>query len=75
MQKLATIFLTNEAYAEGLFSADPGARAHGHVEEHLAAELAAGWRVVSMAALGGHAEHSLVRGWLAVVLEKDVARD
>ena len=70
MQKLVTIFLTNEAYAEGFFNAAPGAKIHGHVEEHLASDLSDGWQVVSMTALGGHSQSSFVRGWLGVVLEK-----
>jgi len=70
-QKLVTIYLTNEAYAQGFFSASPGAAAHGHVEEHLSAELEAGWRVLNMAGFGGHSDLGLARGWFAVLLEKD----
>ncbi|MBI1348307.1 hypothetical protein GC163_18690 [bacterium] len=70
-QKLVTIYLTNEAYAQGFFGTSPGAAAHGHVEEHLAAELAAGWRVVNVAGFGGYSDVVTVRGWFMVVLEKD----
>jgi hypothetical protein len=70
-QKLVTLYLDSEAYeGEGfkaLFKTNKGSR-HGHVEEHLTEELAKGWRIASIAALGG-GEHN-ARGWFAVVLEK-----
>jgi hypothetical protein len=69
MQKLATIFLTSEAYTEGRFFG-PGSQAHGHVEEHLARELAEGWKVVSITACGGLNEFGMAKAWVAVVLEK-----
>lgn len=70
-QKLVTIYLTNEAYAQGFFGASPGAAAHGHDEEHLSAELQAGWRVLNVAGFGGHNDGGMIRGWFAVVLEKE----
>lgn len=70
-QKLVTIYLTNEAYAQGFFNASPGAAIHGHVEEHLRDELSSGWRIVNVAGFGGHNDVGMIRGWFAVVLEKD----
>jgi hypothetical protein len=42
-------------------------------EEHLATQLNAGWRVVSVTPLtgGGGSSGSIVVGWFAVVLEKE----
>ena len=70
MQKLVTIYLENMAYAEGKLLVGSLADKHGLAEEHLKTELAEGWRVVSLSALGGHSHSVAVRGWLAVLLEK-----
>ena len=68
MQKLVTIYV-NDNWAE----------ARG-VCEHLARELADGWRVISVTPVGSGVAHAVsasgfssegyVAGWLAVVLEK-----
>jgi hypothetical protein len=70
MQKLVTIYLDNAAYSKGRMLVSSYAEQHGLVEEHLQAELAAGWRVASVTGFGGNSEHVTVRGWLAVLLEK-----
>jgi hypothetical protein len=70
MQKLVTIYLDNMAY-EGSTMFKGHAGKHGHVEEHLKAELAEGWWIVSTTAFGGAADGYTARGWLAVVLEKN----
>jgi hypothetical protein len=70
MQKLVTIYLDNMAY-EGSTMFKGHAAKHGHVEEHLKAELAEGWWIVSTTAFGGSADGYTARGWLAVVLEKN----
>ena len=71
MQKLVTVYLDNMAY-EGSTMFKGHAGKHGHVEVHLKAELAEGWWIVSTTALGGSADGYTARGWLAVVLEKNV---
>ncbi len=70
MQKLVTIYLDNQAYAEGKWLTVSFAERHGAVEEHLQSELNDGWRIVSIAGFGGAEDTVNVRGWLAVVLEK-----
>lgn len=70
MQKLVTIYLDNLAYMDGKILVSTKAKDHGTVEEHLASHLAEGWKVISVSGFGG-AENPFVRGWLAVVLEKD----
>lgn len=69
MQKLATIYLTNEGHSAGRFF-EPGVAAHGHVEEYLERELAQGWTIKSVTGFGGLNEFGTAKGWLAVVLEK-----
>jgi len=49
MQKLVTIYLDNMAY-EGSTMFKGHAGKHGHVEEHLKAELGEGWWIVSTTA-------------------------
>ncbi len=70
-QKLLTIYVDSEAYEgdgfKALFNTNKGGK-HGHVEEHLQDELAKGWRISSLAAIG--AGQANARGWFAVVLEK-----
>ncbi len=70
-QKLVTLYLDSEAYeGEGfkaLFNTNKASK-HGHVEEHLKDELTKGWRIASLAAIGGGAQNA--RGWFAIVLEK-----
>jgi hypothetical protein len=70
MQKLVTIYLENSAYSKGKMLVASYADKHGLVEEHLRDDLADGWRVTSLSALGGNSDSIVVRGWLAVVLEK-----
>jgi hypothetical protein len=70
MQKLVTIYLDNAAYAKGRMLVGSFADQHGLVEEHLRADLAVGWRVASITGFGGNSDHLTVRGWLAVLLEK-----
>jgi hypothetical protein len=47
MQRLVTIYLDNQTYVEGTWKVS-SADKHGFVEEHLADELANGWRVISL---------------------------
>ena len=68
--RLVTIYLDNARYAEGKLVVASYANKHGLVEEHLAPLLAEGWRIKSLAALGGNSDSITVRGWLAVALEK-----
>ena len=69
MQKLVTIYLDSQVYAEGKWLKWSFPERHGSVEEHLRAELDDGWRIVSVSGFGGTTD-SKTRGWLAVVLEK-----
>jgi hypothetical protein len=69
-QKLVTIYLDNMAYAKGKVLVGSFADKHGLVEEHLQTYLDDGWRIGSVAGLGGNSESISVRGWFAVVLEK-----
>lgn len=69
-QKLVTIYLDNAAYGKGKMLVGSFAERHGTVEEHLATELAEGWRIVSISGFGGSADNVWVRGWLAVLLER-----
>ncbi len=60
-QKVVTIYLDN--LGQGL--------RHGQVHEHLASELADGWRVKSVSGIGGISGlFRAARGWFLVVLEK-----
>jgi hypothetical protein len=46
---------------------------HGKIEEHLTADLNAGWRIVSITGLGGGGSGGgapFGAGWVAVVLER-----
>lgn len=70
MQKLVTIYLDNSIYMEGKWIQITGPKQHGIIEEHLTSDLEAGWKIVSVTGFGG-AENPFVRGWLAVVLQKD----
>jgi hypothetical protein len=71
MQKLVTIYLDNTAYAKGKMIVGTFADKHALVEEHLQADLADGWKIVSMTGFGGGSDTALaVRGWLAITLEK-----
>jgi hypothetical protein len=72
-QKLVTIYLDTAAYAKGKMLVASFAEKHGTVEEHLSAELAGGWRVVSIHGFGGAAEGLSARGWLTVLLERPAA--
>jgi hypothetical protein len=72
-QKLVTIYLDNAAYAKGKMLVGSFAERHGTVEEHLAPQLAEGWRIVSISGFGGSADNVWVRGWFAVLLEKSEA--
>lgn len=70
MQKLVTIYLDNMAYDDStMFKGH--ANKHGVVEEHLKSELSEGWWIVSTSSFGGAGDGYTVRGWLAVVLEKN----
>jgi hypothetical protein len=68
MQKLVTIALN--AWVGLNISGSVKMMQHGEVEEHLAALLADGWRVVSMAQVGDTGGEGRTSGWLAVLLEK-----
>ena len=72
-QKLVTIYLDNAAYAKGKMLVGSFAERHGAVEEHLAPQLAEGWRIASIQGFGGSADNVWVRGWFAVLLEKPAA--
>jgi hypothetical protein len=69
MQRLVTIYLSNEAQSAGRFF-EPNAKVHGLVEEHLERDLAQGWTVQAVTGFGGLNEFGIAKGWLAVVLEK-----
>ena len=71
MQKLITIYLDNQAYQDNRLFRNQAAK-HGHIEEYLQTYLEQGWRIVSMSELGG-SDGTHIRGWLAVVLEKEAA--
>lgn len=47
---------------------------HGAIEEHLTRELAEGWRVVQITAIGSAGGASVTAGWMAVLLEKPAPR-
>jgi hypothetical protein len=70
MQKLVTIYLDNTAYGKGKMIVGSFADKHGLVEEHLQTELAGGWQIKDVVGFGGGADALAVRGWLAVLLEK-----
>jgi hypothetical protein len=69
-QKLVTIYLDNAAYGTGKLLVGAFPEKHGAVEEHLAPQLAEGWRIASIHGFGGSADNVWVRGWLTVLLEK-----
>jgi hypothetical protein len=69
VQKLVTVYLDAHAYMDGKWLKGTHANKHGLVEEYLKADLADGWKVVSLVGFGG-ADGIHSRGWLAVVLEK-----
>ncbi len=71
MEKLVTIYLDNSAYGKGKMLVGSYASKHGFVEEHLREDLAAGWKVKQLAVAGGGSDSLALRGWLAVVLEKN----
>ena len=58
MQKVVTLFLSAWKLE------------HGVTEEHLAAYLTDGWRVVSVTAAGGTDTINGLNTWVVVVLEK-----
>jgi hypothetical protein len=70
MQKLVTIYLDNSAYKQDHMIVTSYADKHGAIEEHLAEYLKDGWIIASAAGFGGNSEGLIVRGWLAVVLQK-----
>jgi hypothetical protein len=70
MQKLLTIYLDNSAYGEGKMLVGSFADKHGLAEEHLRAELDAGWAVKAIHGFGGNSDGLIVRGWVVVLLEK-----
>ena len=70
MQELVTIYLDNTAYGKGKMIVGSFADKHGLIEEHLQAELADGWQIKDVVGFGGSADALAVRGWLAVLLEK-----
>ncbi len=73
MQKLVTIYLDNAAYSRGKMIVGSYADKHGLVEEHLQQYLSEGWTVRSVSGFGGGSEGLSVRGWMAVLLEKNEA--
>jgi hypothetical protein len=70
MQKLVTIYLDNGAYCQGRMIVTSYDEMHGAVEEHLANYLREGWSIKTLTALGGNSDGLSVRGWVAVVLER-----
>ena len=72
MQKLLTIYLDNGAYGQGKMIVGSYADKHGLIEEHITPYLQDGWRVVSITSFGGNSDGLTVRGWLAVLIEKNV---
>jgi hypothetical protein len=71
MQRLVTIYLDNTAYMQGKWITTTMADKHGLTEEHLAEDLANGWRVVSLSSFGGSIDGLSARGWVTVLLEKE----
>lgn len=69
-QKLVTIYLDNGGYKSGKMFLTGFGDMHGHIEEHLQNYLNDGWRIQTLAAMGGSTESVYARGWLAVVLQK-----
>jgi hypothetical protein len=68
-QKLVTIYMDNSAYPrKSLVGTCPDR--HATVEEHLAPQLADGWRVISIHGFGGTSQSLVAQGWLAVLLER-----
>ena len=70
MQKLLTIYLDSGAYESNSWTGSRST-AHAYVEEHLQAELQAGWRIESISGFGGAAQTNNARGWFAVVLSRE----
>jgi hypothetical protein len=70
MQKLVTIYVDNHAYMGDKRIKVSYADKHGYVEDHLAAYLDDGWKIVSLAGIGGGSDGPGARGWFAAVLEK-----
>lgn len=73
MQKLVTIYMDNSAYGKGKMIVGSFADKHALVEEHLQQYLSEGWKVSSVSGFGGGSDGLMVRGWIAVLLEKDDA--
>jgi hypothetical protein len=71
MQRLVTVYLDNSAYMQGKWITLAMPDKHGLAEEHLAEDLANGWRVVSLTSFGGSTEGLTARGWVTVLLEKE----
>jgi hypothetical protein len=71
MQRLVTIYLDNAAYMQGKWLTTSMHDKHGLVDEHLADDLANGWRVVTLSSFGGATDGLTVRGWVTVLLEKE----
>jgi len=72
MQKLLTIYLDNGAYGQGKMIVGSYADKHGLVEEHITPYLQDGWKIISITGFGGNSDGLTVRGWLAVLIEKNV---
>lgn len=70
VQKLVTIYVDNFAYQGDKWIKTSQSDKHGLVEEHLAAYLDDGWKVISLAGMGGGSDGSGARGWFAAVIEK-----
>jgi len=69
MQKVVTIYLSNEIYD----SINMKSKRHGCVEEHLEPFLSTGWRVKTLSALGGTDAQGSTNGWVVAVLEQEEA--
>jgi hypothetical protein len=70
-QKLVTVYLDNTSYAKGKMIVGTFGDKHGLIEEHLAAFLQEGWRVAKIEGIGGGSDSLAVRGWIAVLLERN----
>jgi hypothetical protein len=70
-EKLVTVYLDNSAYAQGKMLVGSFGDKHGLVEEHLGEYFQQGWRIKTLSGFGGNSDGLSVRGWMAVVLERD----
>jgi hypothetical protein len=70
VQKLVTIYLDSHAYMGDKWLKGTHADRHAFVEQYLQEDLENGWTIATLHGFGGAADNMNVRGWLAIVLEK-----